>query len=70
MPVAIADKPNPTNLFLDTSLIKDGTTQLDIKNIHPTIIAIFIMFVLVVRTGFEPVSTHHLTECLCHQFSH
>jgi hypothetical protein len=25
---------------------------------------------LVVRTGFEPVSTRCLTECLCHQFSH
>jgi hypothetical protein len=53
MPVAIADKPNPTNRFLDTSLIKNGTTQLDIKNTHPTIIVISIMFVLVVRTRFE-----------------
>ena len=57
MPVAIADKPNPTNRFLDTSLIKNGTTQLDIKNTHPTIIVISIIFVFsfVVRTGFEPV---------------
>jgi hypothetical protein len=45
IPNAMADNDVPVNLFLYTSLIKDGTTQLDIKNIHPTIIDISIIFI-------------------------
>jgi hypothetical protein len=45
MPNAMADNVIPAILFLDTSLIKYGITKLDIKNDHPTIIDVSIIFI-------------------------
>ena len=45
MPNAMADNVIPAILFLDASLIKYGITKLDIKNDHPTIIDVSIIFI-------------------------
>lgn len=41
----MADSVKPTSLFFDESLIKYGITKLDIKNDHPTIIDVSIIFI-------------------------
>ncbi len=41
----MADNVIPAILFLDASLIKYGITKLDIKNAHPTIIDVSIIFI-------------------------
>lgn len=49
MPNAMADNVIPAILFLDASLIKYGITKLDIKNDHPTIIDVSIIFIFFVK---------------------